>query len=399
MVEDEKLAKFSWPLFGSNFASVFGDGVYRFGLNWFLVSAYGNAEVLGWLTGFGFFIYLIADLFVGAMLDRFNRKRILIFADLFGAISLLSLSWLLAPTNPQIWLLLLITAIVNMDVSFAFPAGRAILPDVIRTSRIPQFNAWISAGFSAGQALGPLFGGLLLHLRWIDLQTFMLVYGVMLLATAGLNALIKYRPAPYEEHGASFWRDLIDGYRYVIKNSALRQSMYLTVWTNFFFEGFIIAMPYLMQADYHGNSSDYATFLTLAAVVGIFGGIAMTRFPNLNSLNSLYLDYYVTGLLFIIGAFVQTMWYFGFLIVVHGLMRALFIIKINTIRQQASQTAYLGRVFGISFFATDLFAPIITIGIGYGVSSWHEWTVFALGSALILGIGGIQWLGVKFGEK
>ena len=44
---ESKLAKFSFPLLASNFASVFGDGVYRFGLNWFLVSSYGNAQVLG----------------------------------------------------------------------------------------------------------------------------------------------------------------------------------------------------------------------------------------------------------------------------------------------------------------------------------------------------------------
>lgn len=30
---ESKLAKFSFPLLASNFASVFGDGVYRFGLN------------------------------------------------------------------------------------------------------------------------------------------------------------------------------------------------------------------------------------------------------------------------------------------------------------------------------------------------------------------------------
>ena len=55
MIEnDKRLAKFSFPLLASNFASVFGDGVYRFGLNWFLVSSYGNAKILGWLTGFGF---------------------------------------------------------------------------------------------------------------------------------------------------------------------------------------------------------------------------------------------------------------------------------------------------------------------------------------------------------
>ena len=99
---ESKLAKFSFPLLASNFASVFGDGVYRFGLNWFLVSSYGNAQVLGWLTGFGFLVYLLNDVYVGSVLDRFNRKWVLLGADLFGAIGTLTLSMVINPAHPQL---------------------------------------------------------------------------------------------------------------------------------------------------------------------------------------------------------------------------------------------------------------------------------------------------------
>lgn len=137
MIEnDKRLAKFSFPLLASNFASVFGDGVYRFGLNWFLVSSYGNAKILGWLTGFGFLVYLLNDVYVGSVLDRFNRKWVLLGADLFGAIGALTLSLLIDPTKPQLWVLFLLTFILNVDVSFAYPAARAILPDVIKSSAL-----------------------------------------------------------------------------------------------------------------------------------------------------------------------------------------------------------------------------------------------------------------------
>ena len=113
-----KLANFSLPLLVSNFASVFGDGVYRFGLNWFLVASYGNAEILGMLTGFGFIVYVINDIFVGSILDRFNRKKVLLAADLLGALGALGLSFLINPDKPQIWILFVLTFILNVDVSY-----------------------------------------------------------------------------------------------------------------------------------------------------------------------------------------------------------------------------------------------------------------------------------------
>lgn len=395
MIEnDKRLAKFSFPLLASNFASVFGDGVYRFGLNWFLVSSYGNAKILGWLTGFGFLVYLLNDVYVGSVLDRFNRKWVLLGADLFGAIGALTLSLLIDPTKPQLWVLFLLTFILNVDVSFAYPAARAILPDVIKSSALARFNAWASAAFSTGQAFGPLVGGLLLHLKWINLQTFLQLFGVMLVVTVLLNLTIRYQPQPKDPNmpSESFLASLVGGYKYVLSQPKLFESMLLTMWSNFFFEGFIIAMPFLIQHNYHGSASSYSTALTLAAVAGIIAGIILARLPKFNSLNTLYWDLFVLGGAFIIGTFIQEIWVFIGLVILNGFARASFVIKINTVRQQESAPAYLGRVFGISFFATDLFAPIITIAFGYGVSELGEWTVFLLGMMMVVGMIAIKFI-------
>jgi len=395
-IRDAKLANFSFPLLASNFASVFGDGVYRFGLNWFLVSSYGDAKILGWLTGFGFLVFLLNDIYVGAILDRFNRKWVLLLADLFGAIGALGLAWIIDPTHPQIWVLFLLTFILNVDVSFAYPAARAILPDVIKSTGLARFNAWASAAFSTGQAFGPLVGGLLLHLHWINLQNFLQLFGLMLLVTVLLNLAIKYYPAHTESDTTeSFIESLVSGYKYVVSQPKLFESMLLTMWSNFFFEGFIIAMPFLIQHNYQGNAENYATALTLAAIAGVLAGVLLARWPKLNSLRTLYWDLTVLGCAFVLGTFVQQLWVFILLVILDGFARASFVIKINTVRQQDSAPAYLGRVFGISFFATDLFAPIITISFGYGVSELGAWTVFILGAMLLVGILAIKLISHK----
>lgn len=382
----EKLADFSWPVLLSNFFSVFGEGVYRFGLNWFIVSTYGDARLLGWLTAFGFIVYLANDMYVGAVLDRFDRKKVLVVADLFGGIGLLILSMFLNPDSPQLVILFALTFIMNVDISYAYPAGRAVLPDVIKSRSIPRFNAFVSAAFSAGQALGPLVGGVLLHLHWINLQSFMILYGLMVVLTAVINMAIKTVPEEKEETDPQpFIESLIDGYRYVARKPKLFESMLLTVWGNFCFEGFIISMPFLIQRVYGGSATDYSTALTVAAVSGIAAGLFLAHKPTWNKIRTLYWDFYILGVVFLIAAFVNTLWALVIVIIVNGLMRASFVIKINTVRQEDSAPEYLGRVFGISFFATDLFVPVITITFGYAISAVGSWILLILGIMLLAG--------------
>lgn len=56
-------------------------------------------------------------------------------------------------------------------------------------------------------------------------------------------------------------------------------------------------------------------------------------------------------------------------------------------------------MFGISFFATDLFAPLITISLGYGVSIMGAWTLFVLGSLLLGGMMAIKVLSNRHEKK
>jgi MFS family permease len=294
-----------------------------------------------------------------------------------------------------------LTFILNIDVSYSYPATRAILPNVINKRSLASFNAWASAAFSTGQALGPLVGGLLLHLEWINLKTFLQILGLMLLVTVLFNLAIKYRPEPKDKTSESepFLKSLVDGFRYVQQSPKLFESMLLTIWTNFFFEGFILAMPYLIQHNYHGSATSYSTALTLAAVAGVLVSVLLAKFPTFNTINSMYRDFYLLGAAFILTTFIQRLWVFIILVILYGFARSAFVIKINTVRQQASSPAYLGRVFGISFFATDLFAPLITISLGYGVSIMGAWTLFVLGTLLLGGMMTIKVLSKRHEKK
>jgi MFS family permease len=149
----------------ANFRRIwFGEVVSNFG-DWFNVIA--SAALLGALTGSGaavgalFVIRMLAPFVVsplaGVIADRYNRKHLMIVADLTR--SLVVLGFLLVREPGDVWLLYLLTAVQLGLAGFFVPARSAILPEVVAAGEIGRANALSSATFAVMLSLGAGIGG------------------------------------------------------------------------------------------------------------------------------------------------------------------------------------------------------------------------------------------------
>ena len=84
--------------------------------------------------------------------------KVLLAADLLGALGALGLSFLINPDKPQIWILFVLTFILNVMSRIHIQQHALSCRMCIKKKSLAGFNAWASA-FSTGQALGPLVGG------------------------------------------------------------------------------------------------------------------------------------------------------------------------------------------------------------------------------------------------
>src|SRR4030042_6645905 len=99
--------------------------------------------------------FLVSPL-AGVVADRYNRKRILILADL--ARMCIVLGFLFVRTPDQVWLLYSLTALQLAFSGFFYPARNAMLPDVVSRADIGSANALSSATWSVMLALGAAMG-------------------------------------------------------------------------------------------------------------------------------------------------------------------------------------------------------------------------------------------------
>ncbi len=142
-----------------------GEVISFFG-DWFNLIA--SASLVAMLTKSGlavgglFVIRMLAPFLVsplaGVAADRFNRKWLLITADLLRAV--IVLGFLLVHDSGQIWLLYTLTALQLAISGFFNPARDAILPDITLPAELGTANAMSAATWSVMLAVGAALGGL-----------------------------------------------------------------------------------------------------------------------------------------------------------------------------------------------------------------------------------------------
>jgi len=143
----------------SPFFSQIGSAIYVLGLNWLIVKSTGTTQLLGIIEGIGGFAFLIGDLLVGLLVDQHNRKYVLIWTDIIATLVCVVSSFLINNNNPQIWLLILITFILNLMLALNYPATKSIVPEVINGNYLQKFNALSNTFFGLANIIAPVIGG------------------------------------------------------------------------------------------------------------------------------------------------------------------------------------------------------------------------------------------------
>lgn len=150
----------------------------------------------------------------GVVADRYNRKHILIAADLTRAVTVFG--FLLVRDPGDVWLLYTLTAIQLGLSAFFFPARNAILPDITSEQELGAANALSSATWSVMLALGAALGGLVSGI-WGIYPAFV-IDGLTFVLSAYFIARValSHRPNPDSDKsiGAALTQ-YVDGLRYL----------------------------------------------------------------------------------------------------------------------------------------------------------------------------------------
>jgi MFS family permease len=187
-------------LWSGEVVSLFGD--------WFNLIAsaalISNLTQSGLAVGGLFVVRMLAPFLIspiaGVAADRFNRKHLLVAADLARALVVLGFLFVREPH--QVWALYALTAVQLGISGFFFPSRNALLPDIVNRAELGGANALSSATWSVMLALGAAIGGLVAG-QWGIYPAFV-IDSATFLVSALLIVRIAYQPTQMESTPGSF---------------------------------------------------------------------------------------------------------------------------------------------------------------------------------------------------
>jgi MFS family permease len=210
-------------LFLSTLGSGLGTGLAVIALTVDVFDRTGSGKWVAALLVCDFLPMLAIGLFLGPLIDRFSRRRVMIAADLVRFAVFLAL-----PFAPGPGAIVALAAVIGFATGFFRPAVYAGMPNLVDERDLPHANSLFQAIENLTWMLGPLLGGLLLVGAGPEVPYF--VNAATFLFSAVLVARIPSRLLQLEEAASEgHLRDLAAGFRLVLHSRPL--VTVLVAWT------------------------------------------------------------------------------------------------------------------------------------------------------------------------
>jgi len=256
--------------------SILGSQLVQFALIWHLTVQTGSATVLATATLVGMLPNVILGPFIGTLVDRWNRRRIMLIADSAVALATLLLVALFALDVVEVWHIYAVLFIRSLASTFhgnAMSASTSLMVPVEQLTRIQGLNQLLNGGLNVVAA--PL-GALLLEI--LPMQGILAIDVITALFAILPLAFIQ---VPQPERTAvnaeqtTVWTDFRAGLSYMLSWPGLLIIGLMTVGINFTIIPAFSLHP-LMVKDYFGGSAIHLSWVESAMGAGIiFGGVLL----------------------------------------------------------------------------------------------------------------------------
>ena len=215
--------------------SVLGSGLTNFALGVWIYQKTGSTTLFA-LNPLAYALpNLIVSPFAGALVDRWDRRRAMIFSDTGAGLSTLAVALLLLGGRLEIWHVYLVTAVSSAFSAFQWPAYSAATTLLVPKSQLGRAGGLVQIGEAVSQLLSPAIAGVLFvtvglaGVTLIDFATFFF---------ALLTLLVVRFPQPEKTaEGAAgkgtLLKEAAYGWKYILLRPGLLGLLVVFAVTNF----------------------------------------------------------------------------------------------------------------------------------------------------------------------
>ena len=259
--------------------SLFGSALVQFALIWWLTQESGSATVLAIATLVGMLPMIVLGPFAGALVDRGNRRLIMIFADATIAVFSLLLAYLFVTDIVQIWHVYAIMAVRSLGGAFHFPAMSASTPLMVPEEQLTRVNGLNQTLQGINGLIAPPVGALLISI--LPTHGILLIdVGTAILAILPLLFISIPQPKRHDDsentEKPSLLQDIRAALTYIRTWPGLVAILFMALFLNFLLVPTGALFPLLVTKHFEKGALELGLINSLEGIGIIAGGVLLS---------------------------------------------------------------------------------------------------------------------------
>ncbi|MFZ3152112.1 MAG: MFS transporter [Anaerolineaceae bacterium] len=267
------------PMWVGQAVSMLGSGLVQFALVWYLTEQTGSATILAMATFVALIPRVILGPFAGALVDRLNRKMIMIVSDLAVALATVGLVILFALGITQTWHIYLAMFIRSLCGAFQYPAMEASTTLMVPADKYAKLGGINQALNGSINIISPPLGAL-----FISIMPMQSVLAIDLVTAALAIALLVFFvkvPQPVLSDGnvsvtpKRVWLDVREGLKYAVSWPGLIKLLLTATLLNMLFSPAFSLMPLLVTQHFGKGAGELAWLESVLGIGVVVGGLIL----------------------------------------------------------------------------------------------------------------------------
>jgi MFS family permease len=360
-------------------------------LPWLAYSITGSAFMLGVIGAMQYLPVLCFSLFAGALADRFDKKKIVIFTQCVQAAIALILAFLVFSHQIRYWHLVVLSLAIGCITTLDYPARQSFTIEMIGKEDLMNAIGLSSAVRNGARIVGPAIAGILmagLGMGWcflINALSFLPLIGGLFF----IRPIFSSRKASGTTNVLS---NIVGGVRYLFSDGMLLKTMVTNLIIGTLIMNFNVLMPLLAKSGLHLKEQGLG-FLWSSMGAGSLAGALFVAARSKHGPRNFVLTGagFAVSFIFIIVGLNGNLIVTSFLLALSGLITVSFFTTANSFLQLNSKDEYRSMVISVYLLVNSGTTPIGNLLVG-GLSQ-----IFGIRTCfIILGVAVILMLSLLF---
>jgi DHA3 family macrolide efflux protein-like MFS transporter len=269
------MATFSIVFVGQAF-SLFGSRLVQFTLVWWLTMRSGSASVLAFASIMAILPQVILGPLAGALVDRWNRRLILMVSDSVIAFTVGVLALLYMQGMVQVWHIYAVMFVRSLGGAFQWPTMQASTTLMVPSQHLSRVSGFNQSLQGMANILAPPLGALLLEV--MPIQSILAIDIVTAILAVGPLFILQI-PQPPDSGQVAVNRSIIaelrEGVHYLRTWTGVLMIVVIAMIINLLANPAFSLLPLLVTEHFNGQALDLALMQSMFGVGMILGGVLL----------------------------------------------------------------------------------------------------------------------------